>query len=133
MSTRRRDFRRVVRAQCLPVPFFPTVLWLFSNLRPGTSKHATKDDIPHGANEFIALKQQNVGEVRGVVSFGEIGNPTEHVVAEIYRFKGDDTFPNIEKVIASKPAAACITGRDGPFSFPYLEPRRTYCGSEQII
>ena len=63
----------------------------------GASKHASKDDIPHGANEFIELKEQNVGEIRGVLSFREInGNPTEDVVTGVDRFKGDGALQNIE-------------------------------------
>src|SRR5262249_52437237 len=68
----------------------------------------------HGANEFIELKEQNVGEIRGVLSFREInGNPTEDVVAGVDRFKGDGTLPNIEKVIAFKRIVACTTGGEG--------------------
>lgn len=99
-------------------------IFFFSGLCSAGCKHANSNDVPHGANELIELPEQDLAEIRGVVSGPGEPQPTRDVVAEVYRFQGSDNYESLKEATESKRIAACVTGRDGQFSFPYLEPGR---------
>ena len=85
-------------------------------------RRAQEDELPHGANELIELKEQTVTRVFGTISIG-FGNsaPTPNVVIEVYRITGNQDF---QKTIQQNRLTACLTGPDGRFSFPELKPGR---------
>ena len=85
-------------------------------------RRAQEDEVPHGANELIELKEQTIKRVFGTISIG-FGNsaPTPNVVIEVYRTTENQDF---QKTVQQKRLTACVTGPDGRFSFPELKPGR---------
>jgi len=85
-------------------------------------RRAQEDEVPHGANELIELKEQTIKRVFGTISIG-FGNsaPTPNVVIEVYRTTENRDF---QKTVQQKRLTACVTGPDGRFSFPELKPGR---------
>ena len=80
-------------------------------------RKAEDNEIPHGANELIELKEQKVQGLFGTILF-PTGEPAEDIVVEVYRWSKK---PYTETVQQQR-LAACVTGADGKFSFPELKP-----------
>ena len=83
-------------------------------------KNAKDGDVPHGANELIQLTDQTVSSIRGEVSW-PTGEPAKDIVVEIFIYTGGDSSEDMNKALAQKRVAACITGEDGKFSFPHVK------------
>lgn len=93
-----------------------------SQLAEARCTSAKPEEVPHGANEFILLAEQQVRHIRGVVSFG--GEFAQGVVVEVYRHGGKDNYEAVSETLKSKRIVACVTGSDGKFSFSGLKPGR---------
>lgn len=86
-------------------------------------RHASKDDVPYGANEFILEEGPiEVGEILGVVL--DPSGAQRHAVVEVYKYDGGENSTDAMKALEDQRIAACITGDDGKFSFPDLPPGR---------
>jgi len=83
-------------------------------------KNGKDGDVPHGANELIQLTDQTVSSIRGEVSW-PTGEPAKDIVVEIFIYTGGDSSEDMNKALAQKRVAACITGEDGKFSFPHVK------------
>src|SRR5215813_4707700 len=86
----------------------------------GRCKNAKDGDVPHGANMLIQLTDQTVSSIRGEVSW-PTGEPAKDIVVEIFIYTGGDSSEDMNKALAQKRVAACITGEDGKFAFPQLK------------
>src|SRR5215472_12355543 len=86
----------------------------------GRCKNAKDGDVPHGANMLIQLTDQTVSSIRGEVSW-PTGEPAKDIVVEIFIYTGGDSSEDMNKALAQKRVAACITGEDGKFSFPHVK------------
>ena len=95
-------------------------LLVSSQLAEGRCRKARPEEVPHGANQFILLAEQEVRQIRGVVSLGD--EFEKNVVVEVYRHEGTDSYEAASKTLKSERLAACVTGSDGRFSFSGLKP-----------
>jgi hypothetical protein len=56
-------------------------------------RRAQEDEVPHGANQLIELKEQTIKRVFGTISTGFTNSPpTPNVVVEVYRSTGNQDF-----------------------------------------
>lgn len=86
-------------------------------------RHASNDDVPYGANEFILQDgTEEVGQVFGVVL--DPSGAQRHAVVEVYKYDGGENSTDAMKALEDQRIAACITGDDGKFAFPDLPPGR---------
>jgi|SRR5215469_12510773 len=92
-----------------------------SQLAEARCRRARLEEVPHGANEFIVFAEQEVRQIRGVVSF-LTDEFAENVVVEVYHHEGNDTYEAVSQTLKSKRIVACVTGSDGKFSFSGLKP-----------
>ena len=83
-------------------------------------RKAKNDEVPHGANELIQLRDKSMNGLFGAV-FDPRGDPFEDIVVEVYRQSGNK--PHSETVQQAR-IAACVTGPDGKFSFAGIKPGR---------
>lgn len=97
-----------------------------SPLAEARCRRARPDEVPHGANEFRLLAEQEVRQIRGVVSSLGDAEFQEDVVVEIYNYEGNDSYSYeaVSKVLKGRRIAACVTGSNGRFSFSGLKPGR---------
>jgi hypothetical protein len=78
-------------------------------------RRAHNDEVPHGANELIELREQTVKRVSGTILVGFGGSePAGNVVVELYRREGN---LDVQKTVQQSRVIACVTGSDGRFSF----------------
>jgi hypothetical protein len=102
----------------------------FSQLAQAQCKQAGDNDSPHGANEFVLLKEKRVGRIHGRVFFpnymvksGRVR--AEDIVVELYNYSGGDSYEDVNRALREqKRMAACLTGHDGRFSFVGLKQGR---------
>jgi hypothetical protein len=91
-----------------------------SILSQAQCKPAQTEDVTHGANMLIELKEQKLNHVFGTVSFLG-GDWANDIVVEVYRREGTESLQEARQ----KPRlAACVTSNDGQFSFAGLKPGR---------
>jgi hypothetical protein len=84
-------------------------------------RKAQADEVPHGANEFIIDERQVTSNLHGTVLFPD-GKTAKNVVVEIYAYKGSDVYQEVEQTLREqKRLAACLTKRNGRFSFKNLK------------
>ena len=93
----------------------------FVSLSSADCRKAKHDEVPTGANMFVQMDTQTVPTIRGKVSFPD-GGAAEHVVVEIFRYAGSDSYEDIKKALEQKRMKACVTREDGKFSFSGLKP-----------
>jgi len=80
------------------------------------------DEVPHGANELIELREQTVNRVSGTILVGFGGSePAGNVVVELYRREGN---LSVQKTVQQSRVIACVAGSDGRFSFSGLKSGR---------
>lgn len=91
-------------------------------------KKPKDEDKPHGANAPVVVAGRTVGRIYGRTLFPDDKAEegwvrAKDVVVEIYNYSGDGSREGMRKVLREqKRVAACLTGGDGKFSFPELEP-----------
>jgi hypothetical protein len=83
-------------------------------------RKAQDNEVPNGANELIALREQKIRGLFGTI-FLPNDEPAEDVVIEVYSLHG---YEDYSVTTRTKRLAACVTGGDGRFSFPELKPGR---------
>jgi hypothetical protein len=102
----------------------------FSQLAQAQCKRAGDNDSPHGANEFVLLDVKSVGRIHGRVFFPNYMHKSGReragdIVVELYSYSGGDSYEDVNRAMREhKRVAACLTGRDGRFSFAGLKPGR---------
>jgi hypothetical protein len=95
-----------------------------SQLAEARCKRARPDEVPHGANEFHLLAEQEVRQIGGSVSSLGDSEFAEDVVVEVYNYEGNDSYEAVSEALKGRRIAACVTGSDGRFSFSGLKPGR---------
>ena len=94
-----------------------------SQLAEARCRSARPEEVPHGANEIIVLTEQEVKQIRGVVSIGWDDQFAQDVVVEVYNYPGrDDSYEAVKQALQTKRIAACVTGEDGKFTFSGVKP-----------
>ena len=81
-------------------------------------KKAQKDDLPHGANLLIEYSEKKTDRLFGTVYYPNETLAADTVV-EVYRLLSKQDPVNIGQ---QNRIAACVTGKDGQFSFDELPP-----------
>ena len=95
--------------------------WIaLSILSHAQCKPAQPDDLPHGANTLIELKEQQLSQIFGTVRFPH-GELADDIVVEVYRHEGAES---LQEARQQARLAACVTSDDGRFSFAGLKPGR---------
>jgi hypothetical protein len=92
-------------------------------------RKADYSDVPHGANEFILSREQMSGRIYGTVFLPnyliESGREAaENTVVEIYNYSVDDSkdsYWEVQQVLQNQKRVACLTEKDGKFSFKNLK------------
>jgi hypothetical protein len=92
-------------------------------------KKARNNDSPHGANEFILLKERTVRQIHGSVFFPKDNKAgrarAENIVVELYSYIGGENYNDVNQVLQErKRVVACVTSHDGRFSFVGLKQGR---------
>lgn len=91
-----------------------------SMLANAECKNAQVEDVPHGANETVELRQQKLHRLFGTVQLPD-GKPADDIVVEVYRRSGSQSNHDVREQTR---LAACVTGNDGGFSFIDIKPGR---------
>ena len=89
-----------------------------SMLSSAECKKAQVEDVPHGANYIIELPQQKLHRLFGTVQLPD-EKFADDIVVEVYRRSGAQSSHD---AIEQTRITACVTGKDGRFSFDDIKP-----------